>query len=141
MANSVDNGINPKPNQNTLGEGPVRGQEVQFDVTFTTPFDLPPDHYFFIPQVLLSNGDFLWLSAPKPIVGGTPFLPDLQTWIRNANLDPDWLRVGTDIVGTGAFNGTFSLQGETVPEPSSCILLGSALLALAGIVRKKLPRR
>jgi hypothetical protein len=78
VANSVDNGINPKPNQTTLGEGPVRGQEVQFDVTFTTPFDLPPDHYFFIPQVQLTNGDFLWLSAPKPIVG-TPFLPDLQT--------------------------------------------------------------
>jgi hypothetical protein len=140
VANSVDNGINPKPNQTTLGEGPVRGQEVQFDVTFTTPFDLPPDHYFFIPQVQLTNGDFLWLSAPKPIVGA-PFLPDLQTWIRNSNLDPDWLRVGTDIVGTGAFNGTFSLQGETVPEPSSYFLLGSALLALTGLVRKKLPRR
>ena len=138
VANSVDNGINPKPNQKTLGEGAVAGQEVQFDVTFTTPFDLPPDHYFFIPQVLLSNGDFLWLSAPKPISGGTPFLGDLQTWIRNSNLDPDWLRVGTDIVGSGAFNGTFSLQGETVPEPSSYILLGSALLALAGVVRKKL---
>jgi len=140
VANSVDNGINPKPNQKTLGEGPVRGQEVQFDVTFTTPFDLPPDHYFFIPQVQLTNGDFLWLSAPKPIVG-TPFLPDLQTWIRNSNLDPDWLRVGTDIVGAGAFNATFSLQGETVPEPSSYFLLGSALLALTGLIRKKLPRR
>ena len=24
---------------------------------------------------------------------GTPFLPDLQAWIRNADLKPDWLRI------------------------------------------------
>ena len=33
-------------------------------------------------------------------------------WIRNSNLDPDWLRVGTDIVGGTTFNGTFSLIGS-----------------------------
>jgi hypothetical protein len=33
---------------------------------------------------------------------------------------------------------TFSLTGETVPEPSSYILLGSALLAFAAAGRKKL---
>ena len=48
-ANSVDTGIHPKPNQTTLGDGPVTGEEVQFNVTFTTPFDLPADHYFFVP--------------------------------------------------------------------------------------------
>jgi len=36
-------------------------------------------------------------------------------WIRNADLDPDWLRVGTDIVGGTTFNGSFSLSGETIP--------------------------
>jgi hypothetical protein len=36
-ANSVVNGIHPKPNQFTMGEGPVTGQEVQFNVLFTTP--------------------------------------------------------------------------------------------------------
>jgi len=100
--NSVLNGINPFPNQHTGGEGPVTGQEVLFGVTFAVPFDLPADHYFFVPQVLLDNGDFLWLSAVRPIVSGTPFPPgftDLQSWIRDANLDPDWLRVGTDIIG------------------------------------------
>src|SRR5262249_41153602 len=56
------------------GNGQVTGQEVQFTVTFTTPFDLPPDHYFFVPQVGLKAGapagsDFLWLSAAKPITG------------------------------------------------------------------------
>jgi hypothetical protein len=66
-SNSVLNGINPLPTVRTLGEGPVSGIEVQFSVTFPTPFDLPANHYFFIPQVRLNNGDFFWLSAPRPI--------------------------------------------------------------------------
>jgi hypothetical protein len=109
-ANSVINGINPKPDQTTEGEGPVAGQEVQFDVVFDVPFDLPADHYFFVPQVRLQGkgGNFLWLSAPHP-----QFTGDLQMWIRNGDLDPDWLRVGTDIVGGTTFNGSFSLSGET----------------------------
>jgi hypothetical protein len=117
-ANSVVNKINPIPNQTTGGEGAVTGEEVTFNVNFTTPFDLPPDHYFFVPQVLLTNGNFLWLSAPKPIVPpGTPFTPDLQAWIRNDSLAPNWLRIGTDIVGGSpapTFNATFSLTGQTL---------------------------
>ena len=109
-ANSVINGIHPMPDQHTGGEGPVAGQEIQFTVTFTSPFDLPADHYFFVPQVELQGrgGNFLWLSAPHP-----QFTGDLQMWIRNADLDPDWLRVGTDIVGGTTFNGSFSLSGTT----------------------------
>jgi hypothetical protein len=145
VGNSVVNGINPKPDETTGGEGAVSGQEVQFDVTFTTPFLLPADHYFFVPQVVVP-GDFLWLSAPRPIVApGSPFTPDLQAWIRNENLAPDWLRIGTDILGPPAnggaaptFNMAFTLDGTPVPEPSSYILLGSALLALAAAGRKKL---
>jgi hypothetical protein len=116
--NSVDTGIHPSPNQTTGGDGPVAGQEVLFTPTFTTPFDLPAGHYFFVPQVLLANANshFLWLSSARPIVApGTPFSPDLQEWIRNAALDPDWLRVGTDIVGGSAtFNAAFSLTGSSV---------------------------
>jgi hypothetical protein len=136
-ANSVLNGINPKPNQTTKGDGSVTGQEVQFNVIFTKPFDLPADHYFFVPQVQLSNGDFFWLSAPRPIASpGTPFPPgftDLQEWIRNDDLAPDWLRVGTDIVGGNpapTFNATFSLAGQTIPEPTSLALLA---LGVAGV--------
>jgi len=112
-ANSVDTGIHPFPNQTTLGDGPVTAQEIEIGVTFTTPFTLPADHYFFVPQVLLSNASahFLWLSAPKPT--SPPFTGDLQEWIRNADLDPDWLRVAMDIVGAPpAFNASFSLAGD-----------------------------
>jgi hypothetical protein len=88
--------------------------------------------------VQLTNGDFLWLSAPKPIVPpGTPFSPDLQTWIRNDNLAPDWLRIGTDITHEGPFNASFSLTGTTVPEPSTLLLLGTGLLALVAFTLKK----
>jgi hypothetical protein len=48
----------------------------------------------------------------------------LQSWIRDADLDPDWLRVGTDVVGTGAFNAAFSLSGEVIPAPSALLLAG-----------------
>jgi hypothetical protein len=103
------------------GDGAVTGREVQFDVTFKTPLDLPADHYFFVPQVKLADdaaagAHFLWLSAPKPIVKpGKPFTPDLQAWMRDdPPLAPDWLRIGTDIIAGGTtFNAVFSLKGKT----------------------------
>lgn len=139
VANSVVDGINKSPGQFTGGEGSVSGDKVLFTVALSQPFVLPPDHYFFIPQVQLANGDFLWLSAPKPIVApGTPFVPDLQSWIRNENLAPDWLRVGTDITHQGPFNAAFSLSGQPVPEPSSMLLVASGLVGLAVWRRKGL---
>jgi hypothetical protein len=135
-ANSVVNGIHAQPNQFTGGEGGVTGVEVQFNLTFITPFLLGADHVFFRPEVDLgSAGDFLWLSAAKPIVGGTPFAADLQSWIRNDGagaLAPDWERIGTDVTHQGPFNAVFSLSGTTdVPEPSSLLLMGTAVPALA----------
>lgn len=70
-----------------------------------------------MPQVQLSFGDFFWLSSVRPIAPpGTAFAPDLQAWVPNADLDPDWLRVGTDIVGgtpVPTFNAAFTLTGQT----------------------------
>ena len=110
--NSVVNGIFPSPNQFTGGEGPVTGEEVTITVTFNPPILLPADHYFFRPEVELSSGNFLWLSAPKPVAPPL-FAGDLQSWIRNDNLAPDWSRIGTDITHQGPFNASFSLSGVT----------------------------
>jgi hypothetical protein len=114
---TVVNGINKKPLNTTRGEGPVTGEEVEIAITFTSPIILPAGHYFFRPEVLVNGGDFLYLSAPKPIIApGTAIAGDLQAWIRNSRLAPDWLRIGTDIIGSDAppaptFNMTFSLSG------------------------------
>jgi hypothetical protein len=128
-------GIHPSPGQTTGGNGPVTGTESLFSVTFATPIVLPADHYFFVAQVQLDSGDFLWLSAPKPITGGTgPFAGDLQAWTRDAMLDPDWLRVGTDIVGgptPPTFNLAFSLDGVSgVPEPSTWAMMPLGFVGL-----------
>ena len=142
--NSVlSGGINPFPDQFTGGNGPVTGEEVLFNVTFTTPFDVGADHIFFRPEVGLTSGDFLWLSAPKPILPpGTPFADDLQTWTRDdgpGTLAPDWSRIGTDITHQGPFNAAFSLTGTSnvVPEPSFLLVLGGALFGMVLMRRRR----
>ena len=50
---------------------------------------------------------------------GNAFVGDRQAWIRNSNLAPDWLRIGTDIIGgtpAPTFNMAFAITGETVLE-------------------------
>jgi hypothetical protein len=147
-ANSVVNGINAAPNQFTGGDGGVTGEEVQFNITFLTPFFVgATDHDFFRPEVGLSSGNFLWLSAPKPITSpGTAFqfpggpTTDLQSWIRNDGtgaLAPDWERIGTDVTHQGPFNAAFSLSGTVVPEPSGIALASAGLCAVALLLRRR----
>ena len=121
--NTVFDGINPAPANMTQGEGPRNGKAVQITITFTPPIVLPADHYFFRPEVFVTDSEFLFLSAPKPIVApGTPFMGDLQAWIRNSDLNPDWLRIGTDIIGgtpVQTFNMALSLSGEATPAAAT----------------------
>ena len=123
-------------------DGPRTGEEVEIGITFTPPILLPAGHYFFRPEAQVDGGDFLYLSAPRPIVApGTPFpagVTDLQAWIRNSSLAPDWLRIGTDIIDSTTpaptFNMTFSLNGETVSEagtPGQANCGGKTVSALA----------
>ena len=132
VANTVVNNISLKAG----GEGPFTGEEVEITITFTSPIILLPGHYFFRPEALLTSGDFLYLSGQRPLVPA-PFSPDLQAWIRNSNLSPDWLRIGTDIIDGGTpptFNMAFSLTGETVPEagtPGEPNCHGQTISALA----------
>ena len=44
-------GIHPDTEPFTGGNGPVTGEEVEFDVSFPDAFLLPANHYFFVPQV------------------------------------------------------------------------------------------
>jgi PEP-CTERM motif len=115
----------------TGGQGSATGEEVQISVDFTPPVGLDPGQYFFRPEVELSGGGFLWLSAPKTI----PAPADLQTWTRNDNLAPDWLRIGTDITHQGPFNAAFSLSG-TVPAPSTLLLLGAGFVGIGAYRRR-----
>jgi hypothetical protein len=131
---TVVNGINTAPANLTNGEGAATGQQVELTITFTTPVILPAGDYFFRPEVLLSNGDFLYMSAPKAILTGDEFLGDRQAWIRNSRLSPDWLRIGTDIIGGAAFNMAFTLAGEKVPNagtPGQANCNGKTLSALS----------
>lgn len=122
VLSSVVNGINKKPLSTTNGDGPETGEEVEIAITFAKPIVLPAGHYFFRPEVLVTGADFLYLSAPRPIVApGIAIAGDLQAWIRNSRLSPDWLRIGTDIIGTAVVGGTaptfdmtFSLSGAAL---------------------------
>lgn len=141
--NSVNKGVNPSPNQRTGGEGPVADNEYQIDFTLANPLTLAADHYFFSAMLTLTSGTFYWLSTPMPIVApGTPFPSDLEAQIRGQGTSPDWLRVGTDIVGGSSapkYNAAFTLNSTSVavPEPSTLALEAVGILVLGFGARRK----
>jgi hypothetical protein len=137
VLNTVVNGIHKQPNQFTGGEGPRSGQETQISVNFLMPVDLPADHYFFRPEAALSSGNFLWLSAAGP----PQFTGDLQTWIRNEDLKPDWERVGTDVTHQGPFDASFSLTGVAVPGPIAGAGLPGVIAACGALLMLARRRR
>lgn len=120
------------------GAGPTTGIEMRFELALQSPLVLPPGHYFFTPQLMITLRDFLWLSAPA-----TASTNDYEACFRNSQTTPDWLRIGSDIIGSAnsdapvAYNMAFSLSGNIVeiPEPSSSSLLLYALIALIPLVK------
>ena len=127
----------------TGGNGAFTGAEIQFDVTFTNAIDMDPDHLFFRPQVDIANGgSFFWLSAARPSASFPAGVPDLQAWVRNDSLAPNWERIGNDVIGAGSFNLAFSLTGDTVPEPTAWALM---ILGFGGagiqLRRRRAPRQ
>src|SRR5437667_8941460 len=81
------NRINNKREQSILGEEGKTREDVEIIISFTTPIIVPAGHYFFRPEVLVTGGDFLYLSAPDraPLRGGL------------ASLDPQ-LKAGAGLV-------------------------------------------
>src|SRR5262249_18063314 len=136
VGNTVVHNLTAAPADNvTHGEGPASGDLVQITVTFDPPILLQPDHYFFRPEVRAPGSNFLFASPPRPV---PPATGDLQAWIRNSALNPDWLRIGTDIIAgpnpRPTFNMTFSLTGETIPDagtPGQADCHGQTVSALA----------
>jgi hypothetical protein len=49
-------------------------------------------------------------------------------------IEPDWLRIGTDISGQGPFNAAFVLDGVAVPGPIAGAGLPGLILAGAGLL-------
>jgi hypothetical protein len=139
VINSVVNNIKTFPDIiATGGDLAMGGQLIEITITFTNPIILPAGHYFFRPQVDVTNDNFLFVSAPRPIVApGTPAAIDAQAWIRNSNTSPDWLRVGADVIGGAippTFNMAFSLTGETIAEagtPGQANCHGKTISAIA----------
>jgi hypothetical protein len=159
VVNSVDSTIKPGATSAvtvTNGDGPRVGEEARFDFQLTNPlnkFDLEKGQYFYVPQVELDNGNFLWLSANRPIsgFGSTPTpagFTDLQTWIRDeGGIKPDWERVGRDVIGpdsnfAATYNAAFRLNGVAVvvPEPTPIAMLIGGLLAVAAWSQRKRDR-
>jgi len=121
--------------------GPV-GSDGTLSQTLTTVAGAQYSISFWFASVGDNPSDFsvLW--------DGTPLLS-----LTNPNTGANWTQYTFDATGTGSDTLTFSFRDdpaymaldnvsvqETVPEPTSLLLVGTGILGLAGTVRRKLGR-
>ena len=130
--NSVVNGINPKPNQFTGGEGPVTGQEVQFNVHFNTPFrsmrmitsSSAPRSTWGTPATSCGSPHRSRSSSLRARRSRMICKPGHELTARA--LRTDWERIGTDITHQGPFNASFSLTGTSFTTSLSSLSQNAA---------------
>jgi hypothetical protein len=125
-----------------LPGGSVEGPLETVPFQLLDPIILPAGHYFFSAQVATtcdfpicasfppspSQGYFFWLSAPFP-QGGSD-VP--ATFMGNATVPPQlW-------VSTASNDLSFSLTGQTIPEPGTAWFIVPAFVLLTYIARPSL---
>ena len=89
---------------------------------------------FTFPSIDWINGGWITLENATIGTGGTVL------WdASDASLDA-YNSSNGGVTKTAVYGETFSLDGDITPEPSSLLLLGSGMLGLAGMLRRKLAR-
>jgi hypothetical protein len=117
---------------------PFFGGGLTIDFAFPDPILLPAGHYFFSPQVVVTNvvpgppepGSFYWLSAPWPV--GDPATDYSASFRGNGDIGPPFWIPLSYALQDGPYNTSFSLRGEATPEPASAWLILASLAAIAG---------
>jgi hypothetical protein len=109
-------------------------------VTNDSGFDVYSETFSILPNLVLPTGTTYWLTLQNAVTAlgasdGTPYwdVSDGPSIAANG-FGP---LAGAEGDGTTG-SETFQIMGTPTPEPSSFLLLGSGLLGLAGLLRRKI---
>ena len=84
---------------------------------------------------------YLTLGGANDSTGSQNDAWDINSGLATCSFAQNGIPVGDCGLGQGVEGETFTINsGGTVPEPSSIMLFGSGLLALAGVLRRKVSR-